>query len=143
MHNTITQVWKESMAITHFVWTRLFGKMLLCVVSWTNGQIINPCNNTAYQNLLISKMLAPFTMWLKPMMLIPSCSVTGGEGHYLRKIPTRIVNAFTYLNKQLHLHAYIILLFWRSKYYCTLSLLEQPNHLSCLISMVSYGWERA
>jgi hypothetical protein len=41
------------------------------------------------------------------MMLISGCSVTGG-GHSLRKLPTRIVSAFTYLSRQVHLQAYII-----------------------------------
>jgi hypothetical protein len=42
------------------------------------------------------------------MILISGCWVTGG-GHSLRKLPTRIVNAFTYLSRQVHLQAYIIL----------------------------------
>jgi hypothetical protein len=47
-------------------------------------------------------------MTLQLMILISGYLVTGG-GHSLRKLPTRIVNAFTYLNRQVHLQAYIIL----------------------------------
>ncbi|AQK97801.1 WD-40 repeat-containing protein MSI4 [Zea mays] len=39
---------------------------------------------------------------LQLMMLISGCLLTGG-GHSLRKLPTRIVSACTYLNRQVHL----------------------------------------
>jgi len=51
----------------------------------------------------LNKTLLHVTLQL--MMLISGCSVTGG-GHSLRKLPTRIVNAFTYLSRQVHLQAY-------------------------------------
>jgi hypothetical protein len=54
----------------------------------------------------LNKTLLHVTLQL--MMLISGCSVTGG-GHSLRKLPTRIVSAFTYLSRQVHLQAYIIL----------------------------------
>lgn len=44
---------------------------------------------------------------LQLMMLISGFLLTGG-GHSLRKLPTRIVSAFTYLNRQVHLQVYII-----------------------------------